>query len=190
MRAEHITGEVAEGSPHGRLWGVMDTANGLSIELRAEHSTNAPGSPISLRAVYANVGQRPLALTFWWNRSMRVVDAHDRVVPPGPGPVLPCGVREGVTRLAPGQRHERDEPLGCTQPAGSTETIGWSYDLAPGTYRVRLVFEFPPSHGRGEGHDPEAWRGRVESNEVAVAVPEPAPRPSLLARLASLWRSS
>ena len=51
-------------------------------------------------ADYINDGAVPLALTFWWNRSMRVVDAAGDVVKPGAGPVLPCGVAEDWQLLA------------------------------------------------------------------------------------------
>jgi hypothetical protein len=92
----------------------------------------------------------------------------------GPGPVLPCGVAEDLEVVAPGASFERVESLGCTQPAGRSERIGWSYDLAPGTYRVTLIYEAPPAHGFTQhAPDPSEFRGRLESNEVALAIPVP-----------------
>jgi hypothetical protein len=158
--------------------------SGLSIELRATGARHEAGAPISLKGIYTNTGPEPFTLAFWWNRRIRVVDAQGRVVTPGPGPVLPCGIMEQLLRLAPGERHERGEALGCTQPAGRSEAIGWSYDLAPGTYRLTLVFEAPPAHGFSQGDG--TWRGKVESNEVAIEV-VPAPPRGLLSRIAGLF---
>lgn len=152
----------------------------LTLELDAAGRTFRAGEPITLRGTYRNAGSEPLALAFWWCRRMRVTGAGG-LVAPGPGPVLPCGVAEEWLVLAPGERHVRDEPLACTQPAGRAEAIGWSFDLAPGAYRVALLFEAPPAHGFTQSApDPRAFRGRVESNEVEVRV---EPRPGLLARL-------
>lgn len=154
----------------------------LEIELHGPSRAFRVGEAIELTAAYHNTGSAPLALAFWWQRSMRVRDAAGRVVAPGPGPVLPCGVAEDLTLVAPGERHERTEPLACTQPAGAPERVGWSYALAPGEYGVALVFESPPAHGFTQhAADPREFRGRVESNEVRVVV-EPAPK-GLLARL-------
>jgi len=154
----------------------------LQIELGTTREQHRVGEPIELTATYHNTGATPLALAFWWQRSMRVRDAEGREVAPGPGPVLPCGVPEDLTILAPGERHTRAEPLGCTQPAGATQRIGWSYALAPGVYDVVLVFTAPPEHGFSQhAADPREFRGRVESNAVRVVV-EPAPK-GLLARL-------
>jgi hypothetical protein len=162
----------------------------LAIELHTGDQRSPADAPIALRATYTNVGQTPLALTFWWNRRARVTDAQGRVVAPGPGPVLPCGVGEEWVVLEPGQKHERDEPLACTQPAGRAEAIGWTHALAPGTYRVTLVFESPPPHGFSQAAPHErAFRGRVESNEVTVVVEEPTKRAGLLARLLGRSRS-
>jgi len=157
----------------------------LAIELVNDGSRRRAGESIALKGVYTNASARPLALTFWWNRTMRVLDAQGRVVPPGAGPVLPCGVAEEWSVLEPGGKLERDEPLGCTQPAGRSEPIGWSYALAPGTYRVVLVHESPPPHGFTQSSpDARAFRGRVESNEVALAIEEPEPRkPGFFSRL-------
>ena len=124
---------------------------------------------LTLSAIYANVSRQPLGLAFWWNRSMRVTDANGAIVPAGPGPVLPCGVSERWLVLMPGGRHQRSEPLSCTQPAGKTQTIGWSYNLTPGTWTITLVFEAPPAHGFSQSEDNEyAFAGRVESNPVVV----------------------
>jgi hypothetical protein len=156
----------------------------LALELHTDGRRFRANEPIALRGTYTNAGQRPLALTFWWNRRLRVTDAQGRVIAPGSGPVLPCGVGEEWTVLEPGQEHERDEPLACTQPAGRRESIGWAYALAPGSYRVTLVFEAPPSHGFSQAaSDARAFHGRVESNEVTVVVEEPTERPGLLGRL-------
>src|SRR5580700_7032930 len=117
------------------------------LEIVLQGTRQRAGDTPVLKSVFTNKGTSPLALTFWWNRSMRVVDAQGNVVAPGPGSVLPCGVKEPWLVLEPGGRVERDEPLACTQPAGRVERIGWSYELAPGSYRVTLVFEAPPKHG-------------------------------------------
>ncbi len=144
----------------------------LTIELKAIGTKATAKEPPKFTGVYTNRGSKPLALTFWWNRTMRVVDAGGRVVPPGPGPSLPGGVAEEWVVLAPGASIERNEPMGCTQPAGRTERIGWSYSLAPGIYRVALVFEAPPAHGFTQS-SPNAYAfvGRAESNEVLVQIP-------------------
>jgi hypothetical protein len=153
----------------------------LEIQLRAEPARYRAGDAVTLAATYLNTGESTLALTFWWNRTMRVVDASDRVVAAGPGPVLPCGVGEEQTLLEPGGRFDRPEPLGCTQPAGARERIGWSYALAAGVYRITLIFEAPPAHGFTQSRgDTRAHVGRVESNEVTVTI---EPRTGWLARL-------
>jgi hypothetical protein len=123
----------------------------------------------SLSAIYPNVSRHPLALAFWWNRTMRIVDDAGRRVIPGPGPVLPCGVSERWQVVMPGQRCQRLEPLSCTQPAGQAAMCGWSYKLAPGTYGITLVFEAPPAHGFSQSESNEyAFRGRVESQQLVV----------------------
>ncbi len=129
-----------------------------------------------LRSTFHNAGAEPVALTFWWNRRLVVRDVNGHLVKPGPGPVLPCGAAEDWTVLEPGASHEREEPLACTQPAGHTEDIGWSYEaLAAGEYRVSLVYEAPPTHGFTQSQaDPRAFVGRLESNEVVLRVPEQA----------------
>lgn len=154
----------------------------LSVEL-VPQPPDADGEP-TLIGRYTNHGPQPLALAFWWNRRLRVRDAAGQLVAPGPGPVLPCGVGEDWTVLAPGETHERPESLACTQPAGRREAIGWSYELAPGRYRVSLLFEAPPAHGfsQSERH-PHAFQGRVESPEVTIEVLAPPAKPGLWSRL-------
>lgn len=150
----------------------------LQLELVCE--AVAPGQEPALQGRYTNRGTSPLALAFWWNRRLRVRDAAGNELAPGPGPVLPCGVAEEWTVLAPGETHTRPEPLACTQPAGRREAIGWSYALPPGTWRVSLIFEAPAAHGfsQSEPH-PHAFQGRVESPELTVVIPPPPPRSSL-----------
>jgi hypothetical protein len=137
---------------------------------------NGPREPVQLRSTFENVGKTPLALTFWWNRNMRVTDARGNIVPPDPGPERPCGVGEDPTVLEPGKSLSRVEPLACTQPSGAKDKIGWSYKLKPGTYKIALVFEAPPAHGFGAGpHDGNdaanpKWKGKVISNEVTVVI--------------------
>jgi hypothetical protein len=139
----------------------------LAIELVAKARCRV--KDLTMSAIYTNTSPAPLSLAFWWNRSMRIVDSHGQLVPPGPGPVLPCGVAERWLTLMPGQKHQRSEPLVCTQPAGKTATIGWSYALSPGTYGITLVFESPPAHGFSQSESNEyAFSGRVESREVVV----------------------
>ena len=151
----------------------------LTITLTADPARFVEGEPISFMGVYLNTGPTPYALTFWWNRRMRVLDSTGKEVAPGPGPVLPSGVQEGLTRLEPGRTFERTEALGCIQPAGRAEAIGWSYTLPPGTYRAVLLFASPPKHGYFDS-TPEAWRGEVESNAVEFTV---VARPTLWQRL-------
>lgn len=154
----------------------------LEIELSCPVERSRAGENIELTAVYRNTGTAPLALAFWWQRTMVVRDAAGQVVAPGPGSVLPCGAAEDLTILGPGEQYERTEPLACTQPAGRSERIGWSYALAPGEYSVVLTLEAPPAHGFSQhAPDPREFRGRAVSNEVRVVV-EPA-RKGLLARL-------
>jgi hypothetical protein len=153
--------------------------SGLTLELRVDPTAQGP----ALIGTYVNAGPAPLALAFWWNRRLEVHDAHGALVPAGPGPVLPCGSAEDWTVLAPGQRFERDEFLGCTQPAGEAADIGWAYTLAPGSYRLRLIFEAPAAHGFTQSAPhPQAFVGRAVSNEVTWVV-QPEPHKGLLARL-------
>ena len=124
---------------------------------------------LALSAIYTNTSRQPLALAFWWNRSMRIVDSQGALVTPGPGPVLPCGVAERWQVLMPGHKYQRSEPLSCTQPAGNAAAIGWAYKLTPGTYSITIVFEAPPAHGFSQSETNEhAFSGRVESRELAV----------------------
>jgi hypothetical protein len=159
-------------------------ATTLTITLAVDRPIWRQDESITFTGTYANVGDAPLALTFWWNRLLRVTDAQGHVVAPGPGPVLPCGAAEDWTGLKPGERLDRIEPLGCTQPAGQRKAIGWSYVLAPGRYKVRLICEWPPAHGFTQSSPhAQAFRGHVESNEVDLTVEPPAPKEGLLARL-------
>lgn len=137
-----------------------------------------------LISAWTNDGSAPVALAFWWNRRLVVADQHGAVVAPGPGPVLPCGVAEEWTVVEPGASFERDESLACTQPAGRTEAIGWSYDLATGTWKVSLVWESPPAHGfsQSEPH-PHAWRGKLQSNTVDLHVTRTEKPRGLLSKL-------
>lgn len=124
-----------------------------------------------LTATFTNDSAAPAALAFWWNRRMRVVDATGKVIPPGPGPVLPCGVAEDLEIVEPGASCDHAEPLGCTQPAGGPDGVGWSYDLAPGRYRVTVIYQWPPPHGFTQHQaDPREFRGKLESNEVEITV--------------------
>lgn len=141
----------------------------LAIDLVPPARSSA--KDFALSAIYTNTGTAPLALTFWWNRSLRIVDRDGRLVSPGPGPVLPCGVVESWRIVMPGGRLQRAEPLACTQPAGQSATIGWSYALSPGMYWITLVLEAPPSHGFSQSEfNQYAFRGRVESSELAVEI--------------------
>lgn len=139
----------------------------LAIELVSKASSSI--KDFTLSAIYTNTTNQPLALAFWWNRSMRIIDGNGQIVVPGPGTVLPCGVSERWQIVMPGHKVQRAEPLSCTQPAGRPPNIGWAYKLAPGRYRITLVFEAPAAHGfsQSEPND-HAFRGRVESREVAV----------------------
>lgn len=139
----------------------------LAIELVSKGRCSV--KELTLSAIYTNTTPKPLALAFWWNRSMRIVDAQGRLVTPGPGPVLPCGIVERWQILMPGHSYQRSEPLSCTQPAGKSAAIGWSYKLSPGTYGITLVFEAPPAHGFSQSEASEyAFVGRVESREHVV----------------------
>ena len=142
----------------------------LAIQLVAT-KPRSRAKDLALSAIYSNTGRTPIALAFWWNRSMRIVDAAGETLVPGPGPVLPCGVAESWQIVMPGRSLQRSEPLSCTQPAGQAARVGWSYMLAPGTYGITLVFEAPPAHGfsQSEPND-HAFRGRVESNQLTIEV--------------------
>jgi hypothetical protein len=151
----------------------------LSISLAPPPAQFTEGDAISFKGTYRNTGEVPYSLTFWWNRRIRVTDSSGKVMVPGPGPVLPSGIQESSTPLAVGGSIERIEPLACTQPAGRSEAIGWSYTLPPGAYRAVLHFAFPPAHGLRQTAA-DSWSGEVESNSVEFTV---APRPSLFERI-------
>ena len=140
----------------------------LAIELVASKA-RCRVKDLALSAIYRNTGRAPLALAFWWNRTMRIVDAAGHTLAPGPGPVLPCGVAERWQIVMPGRTLQRSEPTSCTQPAGQSARIGWSYALVAGIYRITLVLEAPPAHGfsQSEPND-HAFQGHVESNELTV----------------------
>jgi hypothetical protein len=142
-------------------------------------------------ARFHNTGPAPLALSLWWTRRLIVADAVGQVVPPGPGPVLPCGAPEELTVLAPGAVHEERQPLVCTQPAGGPLDVGWSHaGLQPGRSTVSLVFEMPPRHGFVQhAPHPDLFVGRLTtSNAVSWAVRPPPPPQGLWSRVASAWR--
>ena len=67
-----------------------------------------------LRARYTNDGAAPIAMAFWWNRWMRVVDAAGDLVVPGRGPVLPCGVNEELEVIEPGAEVDHQVSLGAS----------------------------------------------------------------------------
>lgn len=152
----------------------MDTPHAVRVELTSADAHDDEGRPL-LTTTFVNEGQAPVALTFWWNRSLEVRDARGTLVQPGPGPVLPCGAGEDWTVIPPGGRHARADGFACTQPAGAPQRIGWGYTLTPGTYRVRFRYQAPPPHGftQSEPH-PQAFVGTLTSDEVVVTV---APRP-------------
>jgi hypothetical protein len=155
----------------------------LEIKLRSARDHYRANDEPELIARYVNTGDKPLALAFWWHRTMRVRDAADRVITPEPGPVLPCGVAEHLEILAPSAAFERPEPLACTQPAGQAARIGWSYTLAPGRYRIVLVFEAPPLHGFTQhAADPREFRGKVSSNELSITIASPGVLAKLFGR--------
>lgn len=141
----------------------------LAIQLVAKGPCRV--KDLALSAIYVNTSPKPLALAFWWNRSMRILDSEGQIVAPGPGPVRPCGVAEPWQILMPGHKCQRQEPLSCTQPAGQAAAIGWSYDLSPGTYRITLLFAAPPAHGFSQSEANEyAFTGRVKSNQIEVTL--------------------
>ena len=153
----------------------------MQLSFHTVASTYRDDEQPALRARYTNDRAAPIALSFWWNRAMRITDANGVLVVPSPGSVLPCGMAETLEILVPGASFERDEPLGCTQPGGRSENIGWSYKLAPGRYTIMLVFESPPAHGFVQhAPDPREFRGRVESNAVTVTITAAPPRKKLL----------
>ncbi len=150
------------------------TNGSLAIDVR-DHLEPTAASNVMLRVRYTNQGDAPLALTFWWTRTLRVVDDSGRVMAPSPGPVLPCGAAEKWTVLAPGESVDHDEALACTQPAGRSEAIGWSYaNVAAGHYTVTVVMSAPPAHGFTQSSpDARAFAGTVESNAANVIIAPP-----------------
>lgn len=153
----------------------------LRVELSTTGELDDQGRP-QLRTTFINEGAEPVALTFWWNRTLEVRDAAGALVTPGQGPVLPCGAGEDWTVVGPGQRFERPDGFACTQPVGVDKPVGWSYALAPGSYRVRFLYRAPPPHGftQSEPH-PQAFTGALTSNELEVTVTARPPK--------SWWRS-
>ena len=152
------------------------SANGLKLMLSSAKEKYGTNEQVRLRSTFENVGNSTFSLTFWWNRHLRITDSQGQIVPPEKGPKLPTGMAERPTELAPGKTFSRAEPLACTQPSGAKEEIGWSYKLKPGTYRIALLFEVPPSHGdssapRVRNEPPRTWwTGKVISNEVTVVI--------------------
>lgn len=138
--------------------------SGLSLSLH----NGADG----LVSTFTNTSTSTLALTFWWNRFLKVTNASGVVVEPGKGPVLPCGAGEDWLLLEPGASTSRPETMACTQPAGADGDIGWSYESLPtGRYSVVLVYRAPPWHGFTQAAPhPQAFTGVVESNAVDVDV--------------------
>jgi hypothetical protein len=158
----------------------------LRIELLPPDHVCESGSVPTLRARYINEGPAPLALTFWWNTTLRVRDASGAEVQPGSGPELPCGVGEDWLVLAPGERVERAEHLMCTQPAGVSAVVGWRYALPAGSWRVTLRHQAPPAHGFTQAPPhAAAFVGTAESNEVTLVVVE---RPGVIDRLKRLLK--
>jgi hypothetical protein len=132
------------------------------------------GESIVFKGTYANVSDESLVLTFWWNRFIKVRDAQSgEIIAPGAGPKLPCGVGEDECVIAAKSSVEREEYLGCTQPHGAEELIGWSYDLRPGSYIATLVFEYPRCN-YGKSRNSSHFTGRAESNEFQFQVEEDA----------------
>jgi len=150
--------------------------NGLKVVLFSARRNYVTNEQVQLRSTFENDGKVPLLLTFWWNRHLRITDSQGKVVVPEKGPELPCGLAEKPALLGPGETLSRAEPLACTQPLGAKEQVGWSYKLEPGTYRIALVFEAPPSHGYNPAPSEPAkpprtwWKGKVTSNEVTVII--------------------
>lgn len=150
------------------------THGALAIEIR-DSLEPTPADAVLLRVRYTNQGDAPLALAFWWTRTLRVVDDSGRVIAPAAGPERPCGAGEEWTVLAPGESFEREEPLACTQPFGRSEAIGWSYaQLDAGLYTVTLTMRAPPAHGFSQSTpDARAFVGVAESNAAAVKIAPP-----------------
>ena len=151
---------------------VPENQNGLKVTLASAKEKYGPTEKVQLTSTFENVGKEEFSLTFWWNRRLRIVDAQGGIVPPAKGPELPCGVAETPTFLAPGKMKSRAEPLACTQPQGAPQAVGWSYKLKPGTYKIALLFEAPPTHGYDGDKSEKAWKGKVVSNEVTITIAE------------------
>lgn len=150
----------------------LQVQNGLKVTLASAKEKYATAEAVRLTSTFENVGKEEFSLTFWWNRRLRIVDAQGHIVPPAKGPELPCGLAETPTSLAPGKMTSRTEPLGCTQPQGAPQAVGWSYKLKPGKYKIALLFEDPPTHGYGVEKSEKAWKGKVVSNEVTITIAE------------------
>ncbi len=146
--------------------------NGLKVSLSSVKEKYAPGRPVQLNSTFENLGKAEMSLTFWWNRRLRITDSQGKVVVPDKGRELPCGKGESPALLAPGKTISRSEPLVCTQPKGVEQSIGWKYKLKPGTYKIALVFEAPPTHGYSINSADNAWKGKVVSNEVTITIEE------------------
>jgi hypothetical protein len=150
---------------------MSNTSNGLRVSLVSKKKRFKDAISVELTGIFENVGDKPFTLAFWWIRFIRVVDKNGKVVRPGPGPALPCGIAEDPTTLAPGDRFERREGLACTQPAGLNKKVGWDYDhLPPGKYRVSLIMQNPPAHGYDVHSDGEAWKGKLETEPIEIEI--------------------
>jgi hypothetical protein len=149
---------------------MPNTSNGLHITLKAPKKPFKNGKDSSLTAVFENVGSKSFSLTFWWVGFFRIKDEKGKLVVPGPGPVLPCGVKEGTTKMIPGDIREETQTFGCTQPAGLKIKVGWEYDLKPGKYSVIFIYENPAAHGHAVNDAKDAWKGRVETDPIQIVV--------------------
>ena len=149
---------------------MADTANGLRVSLRAINSACDRAENATLVSTFEEVGDQPISLTFWWNRFLRITERDGRFIAAGPGPELPCGVKEMPVQLQAGVRHERSEPLACTQPSGLGKRVGWQYTLKPALYRISLLFANTSAHGYAPNRAPDAWKGRVETASVEITI--------------------
>lgn len=149
----------------------MQENNGLKLTLRAKTDAGTEMRDIKLESIFENVGDKRINLTFWWNRFIEIQNAETgEVIAPGPGPVRPCGMGEDITSIDPQKSFDREEYIGCTQPAGQTQNIGWSYDLKSGRYNAKLIFEYPPSRHNYGGRQGGLWQGKVVSNSVSFSI--------------------
>ncbi len=151
---------------------ATQVSNGLKVTLASAKEKYASTEAVQLTSTFENVGQAEMSLTFWWNCRLKIVDAQGNIVQPAKGRELPCGRGETPTSLAPGKTKSRAQPLGCTQPQGAPQSVGWSYKLKPGTYKIALLFEAPPTHGYDVDKSEKAWKGKVVSNEVTITIAE------------------